>query len=174
MLVAFSLFDHRHLPPKTDPTYKEHGKDKLLCLGEQYGVESEVNQNSGVITLSPDIDTELIQEEWTTYRRLLYTQTGDMQERITEVLQSLVYRQLFPNLVKLMSILLCLPVSTASVERSFSAMKTIKTRLRNRLTDTNLSNLMKIAIEGPCELNDCDLEQIVDMWNTFKARAVCV
>ena len=70
-----------------------------------------------------------------------------------------------------MSIFLCLPVSTASVERSFSAMKTIKTQLRNRLLDTNLSNLMKIAIEGPDELSDSDLG---DMWKSIKTRALAV
>jgi len=38
-----------------------------------------------------------------------------------------------PNIVKLLPIRLSLPVSSASVERSFSAMKNyIKTRLRNR------------------------------------------
>ena len=126
LLIGFSLFHHRHLPAEADPTYKQYGKDKLVRLCEQYGVESEANENGRVIKLSPDIDSELIQEEWMTYRCLLHTQIGDMQERITEVLQSPVYRQLFPNLVKLTSIFLCLPVSTASVERTFSAMKTIK------------------------------------------------
>ena len=97
LLIAFSLFDHRHLPAEADPTYKQYGKDKLVRLCEQYGVESEANENGRVIKLSPDIDSELIQEEWMTYRRLLHTQIGDMQERITEVLQSPVFRQLFPN-----------------------------------------------------------------------------
>ena len=38
---------------------------------------------------------------------------------------------------------------TATVERSFSQMKQIKTRLRSRLSDLNLPRLMRIAIEGP-------------------------
>ena len=38
-------------------------------------------------------------------------------------------------------------------------MKTIQTRLRNRLTETNLGNLMETAIEGLDELSDSDLEQ---------------
>ena len=32
LLIAFSLFDHRHLPAEADPAYKEYGKDKLLSL----------------------------------------------------------------------------------------------------------------------------------------------
>ena len=42
-----------------------------------------------------------------------------------------------------------LPVGTATVERSFSQMKLIKTRLRSRLSDSNLEHLMKISIEDP-------------------------
>ena len=50
---------------------------------------------------------------------------------------------------KLLNILLTLPVGTATVERSFSQMKLVKTRLRNRVSDINLARLMRIAIEGP-------------------------
>ena len=38
---------------------------------------------------------------------------------------------------------------TATVERSFSQMKFVQTRLRNRLSDINLARLMRIVIEGP-------------------------
>ena len=82
VLVAFSIFDHRHLPPESDPGYKEYGKDKLIQLCQQYGVELEVNDNGKVVKFDPDIDSELVAEEWMTYRRLLSTQKGvrDMQE----------------------------------------------------------------------------------------------
>ena len=64
LLIAFSLFDHRHLPAECDPARKEYGKDKLVRLCEQYGVELEVRDNGRVIKVGPDIDSELIQEEW--------------------------------------------------------------------------------------------------------------
>ena len=44
------------------------------------------------------------------------------------------------------NVMLTLPVGTATVERSFSQMKMIKTRLHNRLNDTNLKTLMRIAM----------------------------
>ena len=52
-----------------------------------------------------------------------------------------------------------LPIGTASVERSFSQMKLIKTRLRKRLSNLSLENLMKIAIEGT-PLTDVDFKEI--------------
>ncbi len=49
----------------------------------------------------------------------------------------------------LATICLSIPISTVSAERSFSDMELIKNRLRNRLTELSLSNLMKIVIESP-------------------------
>ena len=53
---------------------------------------------------------------------------------------------IFPEMFKLINIMLTLPVGTATVERSFSQMKMIKTRLLNSLNDTNLKRLMRTAM----------------------------
>ena len=45
-----------------------------------------------------------------------------------------IFSEIFPEVYNLAKILLALPVGTATVERSFSHMKMIKTRLRNRLS----------------------------------------
>ena len=49
----------------------------------------------------------------------------------------------------------------ASVERSSSQVRLIKTRLLSCLGELSLSNLMKIAIESSDTLLDSDLEEIV-------------
>lgn len=64
----------------------------------------------------------------------------------------------------LASVALTLPVTTATVERSFSDMKLIKTRLRNRLGEESLDQTMRISIEGPDTLNDDELKEIVVHW----------
>eukprot|EP00662_Eupelagonemidae_sp_cell21_P057695 gene57695-biopygen93208 len=46
-------------------------------------------------------------------------------------------REAYEELAKLLVISAVLPLSSCSVERVFSAMKRIKTRLRNRLKDAN-------------------------------------
>ena len=43
-----------------------------------------------------------------------------------------------PEMFRLINIMLKLPVGTATVERSFSQMKIIETRLRHHLNDSNL------------------------------------
>ena len=71
---------------------------------------------------------------------------------------------MFPNFSILANDCLTIPVGTASVERSFSHMKKVKSRLRNRLGEANLSYLKKIALESPEALSDEELEQIVTVW----------
>ena len=80
------------------------------------------------------------------------------------------YKGIFPQIFKLIDIILALPIGTATVERSFSDMKMIKTRLRNRLSDCNLDRLMKIAIEGPAELNSVAFDEILDIFKEKNRR----
>ena len=74
---------------------------------------------------------------------------------IFSYISSLIIVPNAPFSQSLSHILLALPIGTATV----SEMKMIKTRLRNRLSDCNLSNLMKIAVEGP-QLESVCFEEI--------------
>ena len=82
------------------------------------------------------------------------------------------YGGIFPETWKLLNIMMALPVGTASFGplRSFSQMKLIKTRLRSRLSQSNLEHLMKIAIEGP-QLTDVDFDEILDI---LKEKNRCI
>ncbi len=68
-----------------------------------------------------------------------------------------------------MNILLAIPVSTATVERSFSQMKLVKNRLRSRLSDVSLAQLMRVAIEGP-ELTKVNFEEILAIFGQQNRR----
>ena len=81
---------------------------------------------------------------------------------------------MFPNLSVIANICLSIPVGTASVERSFSQMKMIKTRFGNCLGKMSLSLLMKIAIESLPKMSDRDLEEVIDVWNRKQRHECCV
>ena len=95
-----------------------------------------------------------------------------MKAQLKKLASNDMIKTLFPNLSKIGAICLSIPVTTASVERSFSQMKLIKTGLRSSLNDKSLSNLMKIALESPDELTDSHLEEVVDVWNRKSRRIV--
>ena len=94
----------------------------------------------------------------------------NMKSQLTDMVSNDMLTTMFPNLHTIATISLSIPVATASVERSFSQMKLIKTKLRSSLKDTNLSYLMKIAIESLYELTDSDIDEIVEVWNQKNRR----
>ena len=69
---------------------------------------------------------------------------------------------LYPNCYKLFNYLLLFPLSTACVERLFSKMKLIKTRLRNNLSQSTLENLLFTATEAREDFHDDQYEQFVN------------
>ena len=70
---------------------------------------------------------------------------------------------------KLIRLVLTLPVSTATTERAFSAMKLVKTPLRNKMEDDFLTDCMVIYIER--EIADIiDLDSIIDEFDDVKPR----
>ena len=68
-----------------------------------------------------------------------------------------------------MNIFLMLPTGTASVERSFSNLKMIKTRLCSRLSDCSVAQLMRISIEGP-KIDAVEFEGILEICKEHNHR----
>jgi len=57
------------------------------------------------------------------------------------------YHEAFPEIHKLLRILMTVPVTTAQAERSFSKLRVVKTYLRSRMCLQRLSNLAILSIE---------------------------
>nr|XP_022921013.1 zinc finger MYM-type protein 1-like [Onthophagus taurus] len=76
-----------------------------------------------------------------------------------------------PNIYVALRILLTLPVSVASGERSFSRLKLIKTYLRSTMTEERLVGLATISIEQELAYN-LDLCELISLFAQEKARKV--
>ena len=72
-----------------------------------------------------------------------------MKLELKDLVINVMLVSMFPNLNALANSCLPISASAASLERSFSQMKMIKTWLRSRIRASSLSHLMKIAIESP-------------------------
>ena len=172
VVSAMSIFDPRKAP-KADSQTPEYGEEAIGTLLAHYGSEKPAETLHGNSTNRESIITSDITTEWKTYRQLLVSKPkNDTKAQLKELASNDMLKTLFPNLSKIGAICLSIPVTTVSVERSFSQMKLIKTHLRSSLNDKCLSNLMKIALESPVELTDSHLEEIVDVWNRKSRRTV--
>ena len=99
---------------------------------------------------------------------LMKSQLDDMS--LAEMMSNLsrAHRLLFPNVVILLELAIICPISNATVERLFSFLKLVKTKLRNQISDDSLDKVLRIKMEGPENLNDDQLETLV---NKFKEYA---
>jgi len=88
------------------------------------------------------------------------------------------YKLAFQVLYRLVCIALTLPVSSASCERSFSAMKLIKSHLRSTMCDSRLSNIAVLSVESS-RAESLSLDAFVDEFdarhqNRFQACSALV
>ena len=99
---------------------------------------------------------------------LMTSQLDDMS--LSEMMSSLskAHKLLFPNVVFLLEVAIICPISNATIERLFSFLKLVKTKLRNQISDDSLDKVLRIKMEGPDHLSDDQLETLV---NSFKEYA---
>lgn len=79
-------------------------------------------------------------------------------------LKSQVKSDLTPNLYKLLQVAVGLPVSSAGCERSFSAMRRIKTWLRNTMIQDRFSNLSLLNIENQLVKQKLPAEEVLNVF----------
>lgn len=77
----------------------------------------------------------------------------------------------YPLVYRLIEIVLVLPVATATVERVFSAMKILKTYLRNRMGDEWLNDSMVVYIEKAI-FRDISDEVILQRYQNMQSRRI--
>ncbi|XP_042374444.1 zinc finger MYM-type protein 1-like [Zingiber officinale] len=90
---------------------------------------------------------------------------GSFAQKIVETQKN----QAYPLVYRLIEMTLVLPVATASVERVFSAMKTIKTDLRNRMGDEWMNDSLVVYIEKDI-FSTIENEQILQRFQKMKSR----
>ncbi|XP_050373315.1 uncharacterized protein LOC126790969 [Argentina anserina] len=95
-------------------------------------------------------------------------------ESIAELCHTLVQTrksEFFPMLHRLISLVLTIPVSTATTERAFSAMNIVKNRLRNKMEDEYLDDCLVLHIEKEYA-EAIDNEEIIHEFEALSNRRV--
>lgn len=164
LLEAFTLFDGKSWPE--DPTLlNEFGFEYLVVLTEHFSLlldgNDKVNSEWNVFKHSTVADNALKIRSMSPHQMMIaLTETDSLST-------------LFPNMFKLALIGLLIPASTADCERGFSALKRIKTPLRNRLSNKIINRLLFIAIEGKA-MEEYDFDAACDMWGAKRNRRISV
>lgn len=78
-----------------------------------------------------------------------------------EDIQKVININVYPNLYKLIQVAITIPVSSATCERSFSAMRRVKNWLRTSMQQNRFTNLSTICIERDIT-NNLDNEKILN------------
>jgi hypothetical protein len=78
-----------------------------------------------------------------------------------DILKFLKKRPFYPNAIIAYRILLTIPVTVASAERSFSKLKLLKSYMRSTMTQERLNGLAMISIESDV-FEDTDYEGVIE------------
>ena len=82
-------------------------------------------------------------------------------------------QEIFPEVVKLLKIVLTTPMTTAEPERCFSTLKRIKTFLRSTMSTDRLSALAMVSIESKLMSAIKDFnELVIDLFARSKVRRI--
>lgn len=78
-------------------------------------------------------------------------------------------KEFYPNVHRMLKLFATLPVSTATPERSFSALRRLKTYLRNSTSENRLNGLALLNIHREVCIN---VEEIIDRFAACKSRRI--
>jgi len=181
-VAAFQIFEPNNVP-SDELALPEYGNSELDALLLHYGTEAwaDMCDEEDFVVLGcsrPLVNADRCRQDWNSFRRVLFT--GRRDGKFKDLVSFLTWYengdlpQYYDGLTTLLRIAVVLPVSTSSVERSFSAMKIIKSRMRNRLGEDALEALMISSVEGPSELSEAQLTGVIDAFKAMKPRRIAL
>ncbi|CAN0829490.1 hypothetical protein LINGRAHAP2_LOCUS25583 [Linum grandiflorum] len=121
-----------------------------------------------------DHEQLLLRSQLPYYERHVVRNSDFKVPSLAKLLEMLVTRRLeeqYTMICRLIRLLLTLPVSTATTERAFSAMKFVKNDLRTKMADGFLADSLLMFIERDYT-RQLDVESTIDEFARLKNRRV--
>lgn len=163
------------------PGYKVYKNlENLLLLSITSDFESYEEEFNFIVDFyGSDIDSNTLKVQLDTLSTSYGQVMGDTKNvRLSDVLEffrqlSKPMRGMFSEVVTLIKLLLVMPATNASSERTFSALRRIKTYLRTTMTQTRLNCVMVLHVHK----DRTDLLELVSVANNFiseNERRLCI
>ena len=175
--IYFEVLDHAVAAVKDrfdQPGYKIYQNLQELiikaCLGEDFTSELDiVTEIYGDDLSHQQLHTQLLllKPLFASHQGPLYMK--DITQRLSEL--SIPERVAFSSVWIAMKLLLVMPATNATSERSFSALRRVKTYLRSTMSQQRLNNLMVLHIHKE-KTENLDLKQVCQEF--VSGREVCL
>lgn len=163
------MFGFLYTPKKMNDLNDSELKEKCLQL------EQDLTAYAGPVTVSHEdeyVSKDISGSELLTEIKVFREIVPDDIDSPVKVLKYLHdIKNPFPNLQIVYRILLTIPITVASAERSFSRLKLIKTYLRTTVSQERLSSLATLSIEYNT-VENINFDTLIDEFAKQKSRKV--
>ncbi len=153
ILESFAVFDPAGVPSTQSAEFNTYGDNEISCIAKHFYQDDEDRQQK-------------LLDEWRNFKHnLLSLKDGipkdvkkhqsqefstSMEWALTKILSARhSYVQFFPEILHVVDIVHSAPITNAWPERGASALKRVKTKSRNRLSQMMLNAQMQVSINGP-------------------------
>ncbi len=109
-----------------------------------------------------------VEQEIECWRHKFHSEDGVLPASALETLKT-TQMSFFPNIQCMLKIFLTLPVTTCECERSFSAMRRLKTWLRSSMSSERLTGLALMHVHQKVKL---DKERVLRRWDASGHRRI--
>ena len=119
------------------------------------------------------VNRDSCEEEWSSFRHFLNdpsNNTKALEAVVNEHCTNPTSSRVFPTMSAMANICRVVPIHTSDVERTFSQLKLVKTRILNRIKKKTLDSLLRIILEGP-DLKDFSFEEAFEILANKKNAA---
>jgi hypothetical protein len=121
-----------------------------------------------MLAYGEDIDCNAFRDELLQFLRFTKQESVQTPSDIYKILTQGL-KATFPNVETILRIYLTIPISNATGERTFSALKRVKSYLRNSMGQERLASLSILCIESD-ETKKCDFNVQIDAFAKLKCR----
>ncbi|GBC05036.1 hypothetical protein RclHR1_00060049 [Rhizophagus clarus] len=163
LYYSIKILDPNEAPNNHDGL-DTYGESEIKSLAEFYG---KAKKNGSKIMCEPVLDGNTLIREWRMVRNIIYDYKNFwfIEAWYHIFNNNISFRDQFPNLTKLVELVLVVPVSNGVVERVFSHQNLIKTKLRNKMSIQTLNLHLHFSLNGPKDFSNYDYEKAYVYWN---------
>ena len=171
LLNSFKIFNSKEflkIDTKDDLYEEKYGEIELEIILNHFGKDKRNSKGKMLNSVIFKVDALA---EWQRVRCLLWEKYRNLDTNKAWGNLCIDCYEGYPNILKLISLVLTLPISTVYCERGFSYLNITKNKIRNKLSHDNVDNLLLIMLESE-NIEEFDFSKAYNSWNDEENRLI--